>query len=340
MIRHSIGICLLLTILTVLPAQAQGQPSRASSSSPATVVVRVKKYVNVTGQTVNISDIADVTGGPPTIRERIAGLDLLETPKTTNQLTIKRDVVYYRILLAGIDSSYIRMEGPDEISIASIREEFTAAEVLAAVKEALLLRLPPESNDLTVKLTQPILHSLALPCKKADARLEVEFHAMTIPLGRLRADVTVFAGDERKQAIPVFFEARMNAKVVVAKRRLERGEDINLVNCYVDRRQVETLDNFVAPSELQEGRLATRVLMPGVPLVNGDVEAKVKKEPVLIRRQQAVKMVAKLGGLDVITSGEALQDGVAGQMIRVRNSDSKKMVLGRVLDGNHVQIEY
>jgi flagella basal body P-ring formation protein FlgA len=53
-----------------------------------------------------------------------------------------------------------------------------------------------------------------------------------------------------------------------------------------------------------------------------------------------VRLVANIGAVRVTARAEALQDGRAGQAIRVRNVDSNRIVSGRVIDRNLVEIEY
>jgi hypothetical protein len=74
----------------------------------------------------------------------------------------------------------------------------------------------------------------------------------------------------------------------------------------------------------------------------GGVISKQEKvdDPVLIKPRDVVRLVAQIGSVRVTALGEALQDGRAGQMIRVRNTNSNKIVTGRVLDRNHVAVEY
>ena len=50
--------------------------------------------------------------------------------------------------------------------------------------------------------------------------------------------------------------------------------------------------------------------------------------------------VAKVGQLRLTAVGEALQDGLAGEMIRVRNVDSNKIVSGRVLECAVVEVGF
>jgi hypothetical protein len=61
-------------------------------------------------------------------------------------------------------------------------------------------------------------------------------------------------------------------------------------------------------------------------------------DAVLVRALQPVTMVVNTGGLRVSAVGEALQDGKPGQLIKVRNPDSKKVVTGTVVGANEVEV--
>jgi hypothetical protein len=63
-------------------------------------------------------------------------------------------------------------------------------------------------------------------------------------------------------------------------------------------------------------------------------------DAILIRVRDSVRLVAIVGSLHVTAVGEALQEGRMGQLIRVRNVDSGKVVVGRVAGGSLVEVEY
>jgi hypothetical protein len=61
---------------------------------------------------------------------------------------------------------------------------------------------------------------------------------------------------------------------------------------------------------------------------------------VLIKARDSVKIVAILGSARIEATGEALQEGRAGEVIRVRNLESNRIVHGRVEEGGAVVVEY
>jgi flagella basal body P-ring formation protein FlgA len=70
------------------------------------------------------------------------------------------------------------------------------------------------------------------------------------------------------------------------------------------------------------------------------VEPAVPDVPILVKQHDVVKLVAHVGPLRVVQFGEAMQDGRAGQLIRVRNVDSQHVVTGRVVDRSVVEVDY
>jgi len=62
--------------------------------------------------------------------------------------------------------------------------------------------------------------------------------------------------------------------------------------------------------------------------------------PILVKSHDTVRLVARIGATRVTALGEALQEGRRGELIRVRNVDSSKVVAGRVADAQLVEIDY
>jgi flagella basal body P-ring formation protein FlgA len=81
------------------------------------------------------------------------------------------------------------------------------------------------------------------------------------------------------------------------------------------------------------GKMARRTLLPGaaIPLAGID-------NPRLVANGAEVKLVFVDGGLTILTVGAAMQDGAAGDVIKVRNSDSGVTVSGAVQPDGTVRV--
>lgn len=88
------------------------------------------------------------------------------------------------------------------------------------------------------------------------------------------------------------------------------------------------------PSPLM-GMRAVRTLQAGT-VLRAD---QFKPEPIL-RKGQKVEILLEKGGLKIVAPGEALEEGGAGQKIRVLNLSSKQVVLARVEHAGGVRVEF
>ncbi|MGO4870856.1 MAG: flagellar basal body P-ring formation chaperone FlgA [Roseiarcus sp.] len=81
------------------------------------------------------------------------------------------------------------------------------------------------------------------------------------------------------------------------------------------------------------GKVARRTLLPGAAIPLDGIS-----NPRLVANGAEVNLVYTEGGLTIVTTGAALQDGVAGEVIKVRNSDSGVTVSGAVQPDGTVRV--
>lgn len=64
----------------------------------------------------------------------------------------------------------------------------------------------------------------------------------------------------------------------------------------------------------------------------------VLKAPLLIRREQPVTLLIRQPGLELSAPGVALQNGVRGAIIKVKNSSSGRVLIGKVINEQQVSV--
>lgn len=62
------------------------------------------------------------------------------------------------------------------------------------------------------------------------------------------------------------------------------------------------------------------------------------QQPVLVSRNQIVRLSFQRGPLRIITEGRALEDGAAGDLIRVMNLDSRATITARIAEDGTVHV--
>jgi len=308
----------------------------ASAATAQDVVsIALRDRATVSKRVVRIGDVADVEGGPEALRQRIADLDLDELPPAGQTRTCPRTQIAFRLRLAGVPAQLFRVSGAMEAVIVPRRKLLEPGRVEAAAIAALRRRLPESQEELHVQLSQPI--SAALPAIADDEAVEIdaELHRGTPGVGRMQMSVTVRVNGERRLAVWVFLEVQAIREIAVCRQRVERGEVVGEGAVSRERRPVTAQDTAARPENVI-GRKARKPLAPGQVLSANDVE----NTPVtLVKSGQPLRLIVRLGAMDVVAMGEALQGGGAGDLIRVRNVESKKILTGRVTGPRTVEVD-
>jgi flagella basal body P-ring formation protein FlgA len=115
---------------------------------------------------------------------------------------------------------------------------------------------------------------------------------------------------------------------------LRRGEVLEEAMVEIAERDITTLRHgyFTELAMLQDMQ-TRRSLAEGAVLTRNHIAA----IPV-VRRGAAVDLVARTTRFSATALGEAMQDGGVGERIRVKNSDSGKILYGQILDAYTIQI--
>jgi len=119
--------------------------------------------------------------------------------------------------------------------------------------------------------------------------------------------------------------ARLTAMVAVASAPVAANEALTDAQVTIERRDISNIaDPITTPDEVV-GQMSRRMLRPGDILRSGQLSS-----PVMVKRGDAVTMLARRDGIEVSTAGEALDAGARGAMVRVRNANSGQVVRMRV----------
>jgi len=146
--------------------------------------------------------------------------------------------------------------------------------------------------------------------------------------------VGIDVGGQTLKSMSVTADIRYLRPVLVASYMLSRGEALEESMLEMVERDVTTLRNgyFTEPAQLQDVQ-TRRSLAAGAVLTRNHVSA----IPV-VKRGTAVELVARTKRFSATALGEAMQDGGVGERIRVKNSDSGKILYGQILDAHTIQI--
>lgn len=119
--------------------------------------------------------------------------------------------------------------------------------------------------------------------------------------------------------------ARVSAMVVVAAAPVAANETLNSSQVTLERRDISGIADPISNPQEIVGQNSRRMLRPGDILRSSQLSS-----PVLVKRGDAVMMVARRDGIEVSTAGEAMDAGAQGAIVRVRNAGSGQVMRMRV----------
>jgi len=119
--------------------------------------------------------------------------------------------------------------------------------------------------------------------------------------------------------------ARVTAMVAIASAPVAANEALTDAQVTIERRDISNIADPVSNPADVVGQMSRRMLRPGDILRSGQLSS-----PVLVKRGDAVMMVARREGIEVSMAGEALDAGGKGAVVRVRNAGSGQVVHMRV----------
>jgi len=349
-----VELALLLLCIATASVCAQSRLQTVDYRSSGAVQVSLKPKAIVTDRLVRVADIAAVEGGNPQLRERIADMDLDDPPSAGQSKSIPQKLVEFRLQVAGIDKRLFEVHGNavtvtlgTEQGSRAARgtvvkpEELTKQAVFEAARQCVLSRLPWESADIEIRLFEEIADVGTITSSAKSVSLDADLRTAWPPIGRVGVGVVVSVDGQRRSELPVHLEVRHFDNVVVSKRPIEANRTINEEDVYLDRREVSVLSGYSSSLDSLVGTRTRRSIRPLTVITAGDVTSTddsptTDENTVLIRRQDRVRLVGRTGALSVSVLAEALQEGRAGDLIRLRNIDSNKIVMGRVVSRNEV----
>ncbi|MFW6164431.1 MAG: flagellar basal body P-ring formation chaperone FlgA [Planctomycetota bacterium] len=316
--------CLLIFLATGAPGAGE-----------AAVTVALRKGAVVGDGAVRLGDVAEITGEPASLVERVAAVDLGQAPQPGAPRVVSRRLLHVRLRQEHIDPGQVTWAGADAARVSRRCACVRGATIAQAAADELRQTLPWPDEDLVIEVRRPPadLHVLG---SADDVRYTVALRPGQRLLGSVPVTITVTREGRAVGRATAVLGVRVFQRMLVARRRIRRGERLAKDMVRLQRGELTSATSDVATDLRQVLGAEARRDIPAFAAITDQMLA----APRVVRRGALVTLVASKGRLQVTTVGIAEQDGSVGQSIRVRNKDSQNIVHGRVLDAKTVEVPF
>ncbi len=125
-------------------------------------------------------------------------------------------------------------------------------------------------------------------------------------------------------------------QVLVTTHPITRGATLGTSDVQLDVQDVSRLSQgYLTDLKEVDGMIARRSIPAGTVLNLGLVQA-----PKVVRRGETVILLARASGMEIRMEGRAMSDGAIGDVIRVRNVSSGRVVEGTVVSPGVVEVRF
>lgn len=317
--------CLLAAVLVSAFAAAA-----AAADGPA-LCVYLPREVRVDGETLALGAITVVQARDAALARQASAVAMGRAPWSKESLVLDRPTILGRLTASGVARDDVRFTGAEKVVVMR-REEIVESDAIVAAAEAFLAKTrPPAAGNRWRALRAP--DAVAVPAGSAPS-LEARAAARGAEReGEAEVEVAAVAAGRTLAVAAVAFRMAYRHRSLVARSEIAAGAVVTPENTEI---RTATGDAPEPPDWASPyGARAVRAIPAGAIVRPGLVRA--AGAEVLVRRNSSVVMRITGECFQITAHGQALEDGRRGDVIKVRNTDSKRVVVAKVADDGTVE---
>lgn len=302
------------------------------SATDAELRVHLPREVSVRGDTLTLGRLAVCRSSDEKLSERAERIAMGRAPFSGESLVIKRSTVLSRLASSGIDADRISISGADTVTV-SRKEYVVDSEAILAAAEQLLKDTNPGPDGCVWRLVRK---PQDLPVPAGDEVSVKASLAESNAANEVRVLVSAVSGEKTLGSRELSYRVMYPWRQAVAAANLPAGtvlteENITIRTSTSHRPQGR---DWQPPT----GQITVRPVSAGTVLRDSMLRG--AKPAIVVERNETVVMKIDGEGFSLYWLGRALDSGGPGDIIRIRNVDSNRVVSARVAYDGTVQPVY
>ena len=197
------------------------------------------------------------------------------------------------------------------------------------------------AHDFALKESESLGENIEVVVGQLDPRLRL--HQCTIPLEAFRQNyevrrsistVGVRCNDNKPWSLYVPVSVKSFKKVAILKHAIVRNTIIKEEDIVLEKRNVNRLTSgYFDTAEQLIGKIVTQNLSSGAVLTRHHVKA-----ATAVNRGQSVTLIARNSVIEVRMKGVAMSKGAIGERIKVKNTNSERIIEGIIIDKDLISV--
>lgn len=301
-----------------------------SYASGIEIVIPEKVFVN--SPQLTLGDIAEITGDDYDRISILKKVSLGSAPLPGNSMLLTNEILGMRMSGVPFNYSDVTWYVPENITITASSQIITGQELITVAQNYI-------KNNISGEITDYTIECINAPQDIAIRQGEKSFKII-LPYGirynfPTNVVIDVMVDNLLVKKVDLRFNIKRFEQVVVLSKPLLPNQIINNDDLSIVRMDVSKMpQGYIKDADKIVGKVVLRVL-PTDTVIN----AGMLYNPIIITKSSTVSIIYQNGSIEVTAVGTAIQDGREGEMIRVQNEISKKIISAVVVDKNTVVIK-
>lgn len=292
--------------------------------------VYLPREITVTDSRLSLGQVS-IIQGKESLVAKASEIALGRISLPGQEIIIDRAMVLSRLVCNGIPASKVTLTGAEKITVKQ-QEQTISSNEFVKLASSFLEKNPPFDSACGFNPIRTPKDFIITGTGK-DIRFSPRL-VQSKARNQAMVEITILSGDKKIGVCEVLFELKYNCRQPVTKVDIPAGTVISPENVKIEKtvsNYPESAVNWMPPY----GLIAKRQI-PAKTLLSPNMLSPVKS-PIVAKRNQKVVIRIDRPGFLITAFGKAMQDGRAGEYIKVRNVDSQRIILVRVNEDGSVE---
>jgi len=318
-------IIVIVISFLLVPLDVKADVARKNS----TLQIYLPREVSIEDEIVKLGQVGIIRGAESLVA-KAGEITLGRFSLPGQELIVDRQTILSRLASSQMPSSQVRLKGAEKITVRRQQQTVSGADL---VKQATsFLRKMPVYASVAQFNPVRMPPNLIIPCEYKDIKFGLNFVGNNTS-NRAQVKVVVVADGKDIGMRQVSFRLKYNCSSAVTLAELDAGavispENVKIVKVLSDHPEQA---GWKPPYGLvTRGKLGPNTVVGLDRVVTPPAEA-------VVKRNQNVVILIETPGLLITATGQAMQKGCVGEYIKVRNVDSRRLILAKVNADGTVQ---
>jgi flagella basal body P-ring formation protein FlgA len=316
---------ILTTICLLVPVNSNANSTKKDSA----LQVYLPREVAIKDSCLSLGKVG-IIRGEESLVAKASEITLGRISVPGQKLIIDKAMILSRLACNGIPASKVTLTGAEKITVKQ-QEHTISSDEFVKLANAFLKKNPPSASVCEWDLTrQP--EDFIIPGVTEEIRLSPR-SVQSSARNQAKVEICILSNGKKIGVSEVTFQLKYNCREIVTKLDIAAGTSISPENVKIRK----MISNVPEPADWKPPYgLVSKRQIPANTVLQSNMVGPVKP-PIVVKRNKQVVIRIDRPAFSITAIGKAMQEGRAGEYIKVRNVDSQRIILARVNEDGSVE---